>query len=99
MLIEVTEGILKGLWFSRSHLFRSFVVVPAGLLAILTILYGLNRFLVSGKVLFPCLILGFLINLIILCVLDGEASLWSSPKHRRTWNGRVSGSFGLLLEH
>lgn len=82
------------------YLFQSFVAIPIGLLVILTILYGLNQFLVNVvHLLFPCSVLGMLINLIILCVLDGMASVWSAPKYAKDWRGSVSLSFAWTLDH
>lgn len=94
------EGVCKGLWYSRAYIFHSFVVIPFGLLVILVILYGLNKFLVNViRIEFPCSVLGMLINLIILCVLNAIAGLWSSPKHANTWKGNVSHAVGWAFDH
>lgn len=97
---QVSTGIVKALWYSRWYIFQSFVVIPFGLLVILTILYGFNQLLVNViKIRFPCSVLGMLINLVVLCVLNAMGNVWSSPKHKKTWKGKVSGVFAWLLEH
>ena len=68
---QIIVAIGHGLWHSRFHLFRLYVVVPFGIIILLAILYGFNVLLADiAKVKFPALVLGMLINLVFLCVLS-----------------------------
>ncbi|RCK55080.1 hypothetical protein Cantr_04383 [Candida viswanathii] len=68
---NVWRLIWRGIWYSRQHLFRSFVIIPVGIIILLAILYGLNILLADiFKIKFPSSVLGMLINLIFLCVLS-----------------------------
>lgn len=98
--LEVFNGISKGLWYSRLYIFQSFVIIPFGLLILLTILYGFNQLLVNViKIKFPTSVLGMLINLLILCSLNAVSGIWNSPKYNKSWKGKVSLGSGWLLDH
>lgn len=98
--LDIFKGIYKGLWFSRLYIFQSFVVIPFGLLVLLSILYGFNQLLVNViKIEFPCSVLGMLINLLILCLLNALSSVWNAPKHNKSWKGKVSRGCAWLLDH
>ncbi|EGV66547.1 hypothetical protein CANTEDRAFT_112265 [Yamadazyma tenuis ATCC 10573] len=71
MLKDILLGITYGVYYSKSHLFRSYVVVPVGVVIEIMILYGLNQFIVNIlKITFPASVLGMLINTVILCGLS-----------------------------
>lgn len=98
--LDIFQGIYKGLWYSRLYIFQSFVVIPFGLLILLTILYGFNQLLVNViKIQFPCSVLGMLLNLLILCSLNALSSVWNAPKHHKSWKGKVSLGCAWLLDH
>lgn len=81
-LTDIFIGISHGVWHSRKQLFRSYVIVPFGIVLILGILYGLNELLTKViKIKFPASVLGMLINLILLCLLSYISTLESSGKH------------------
>ena len=61
----------QGIWYSRNHLIHSYLLIPIGIIIIMTILYGFNILLKDiFKIKFPCSVLGMLINLIFLCILS-----------------------------
>ncbi|CAI5758234.1 unnamed protein product [Candida verbasci] len=65
------NSVILGIWYSRKHLIHSYLIIPLGILIILTILYGFNILLTQVfKIKFPCSVLGLLINLIFLCILS-----------------------------
>ncbi|ODV82308.1 uncharacterized protein CANTADRAFT_4319 [Suhomyces tanzawaensis NRRL Y-17324] len=88
---QVLRGIGTGFWYSRVHLFKSYCVIPVGILILFTILYGLNQLLVNViKIKFPSSVLGMLINLIFLCVVNALAAGTS---------GKVSHWAAWVLDH
>lgn len=73
---NVAMGVAYGLYYSRLHLFHSYVLVPLGIVVLLVILYGFNQLLTNVfKITFPASVLGMLINLVVLCLLNGMAQL------------------------
>ncbi|CAK7899231.1 hypothetical protein CAAN3_04S05138 [[Candida] anglica] len=86
-LSDFVQGISHGLYYSRGHLWHSYVVIPVGIVILFTILYGLNKLLTSViKITFPCSVLGMLINLVLLCVLNVLANL----EGNNPWKVRVA---------
>lgn len=80
-LEDFGKGIVYGVYYSKSHLVDSFIIVPFGILVLFTILYGFNQLLSNVlKIRFPSSVLGMLINLILLSVLSVLAELQSSDK-------------------
>lgn len=77
MLNDIVIGITHGLYYLRSHLIRSYVLIPVGVLIEFMILYGLNQFIIQIlKIKFPASVMGMLINLVILCVLSVLGKKW-----------------------
>jgi len=80
-LEDFGKGIVYGVYYSKSHLVDSFIIIPFGILVLFTILYGFNQLLSNVlKVRFPSSVLGMLINLILLSVLSVLAEMQSSDK-------------------
>lgn len=96
---DVYRGIGYGLWYSKTHLFQSYAVVPFGVIVLFAILYGLNQLLSNVfKIKFPASVLGMLINLVVLCVLN----LLSTLPHNTSENGiktKVSRVSTTILTH
>lgn len=79
--IDMIKGVGYGIYYSRKHLFHSFVVIPFGMLVLLTILYGLNQLVTNVfKIRFPGSVLGMLINLFVLIMLIILAELPNKKK-------------------
>lgn len=80
-LQDLGKGIAYGVYYSKTHLIDSFVIIPSGILVLFTILYGFNQLLSNVlKIRFPSSVLGMLINLILLSVLSVLAELQSTDK-------------------
>ncbi|EGW32854.1 uncharacterized protein SPAPADRAFT_70828 [Spathaspora passalidarum NRRL Y-27907] len=73
---------IHSIWYSKTHLFNSYFVIPIGLLIILCTLYGLNQLLLIINIKFPCSVLGLLLNLLFLCLLS-----WLSHQNTFAKNG------------
>lgn len=94
---DISLGLAYGLYYSRWHLFHSFVLVPFGIVLLLAILYGFNQLLANVfKITFPSSVLGMLINLVILCGLNGLSQLLGPEKSIRQ---RVGTTSHMLLTH
>ncbi|CAK9439202.1 uncharacterized protein LODBEIA_P34260 [Lodderomyces beijingensis] len=87
ILIELGKflrSVLLGVWYSRHHLIHSYVIIPFGIIVILSILYGLNQLLTQVfHIEFPSSVLGLLINLVWLCLLSLVADLKHSPHEHK----------------
>lgn len=94
---ECCSGIKHGLYFSRAHLFNSYFLIPAGLIIIFTILYGLNVLLTQTiKITFPSSVLGMLINLVLLCILNILANLNTL---KNNWVSKVASTSTFIFDN
>ncbi|KAK6457286.1 LrgB-like family-domain-containing protein [Scheffersomyces xylosifermentans] len=98
---DVSNGIIYGLYYSKNHLFHSYVVIPVGILSLFTILYGLNQLLVKViKIKFPASVLGMLINLVVLVVLNVFADFADHRKSNSSvWKNLSTGSSWILTNY
>lgn len=78
---DFIKGTAYGFYYSKTHLFDSFVIIPIGIIVLCAILYGFNQLLTNVlKISFPSSVLGMLINLIFLSVLSVLSELHSDDK-------------------
>lgn len=95
---QCAVGVAYGLWYSHHHLVHSYVVIPVGIIVLMSILYGFNQLLANvAKIKFPASVLGLLINLVIMCILDLLATLRTKPKGSMAC--RVGNTSGWILKH
>lgn len=96
---QVLKGIAFGVWYSQHHIIHSFLIIPVGILVLLTILYGFNVLLTDTlQVKFPSSVLGMLINLVWLCILSACSNL-DRGSRVDSWGAKVSTSASWILEH
>lgn len=98
---DIFKGIGYGIWYSQHHIIHSFVIIPAGIVILFTILYGFNVLLADVcKISFPASVFGMLINLLVLCVLSFFASFeLQNPLSAQTLKSKVGAGSQWLLEH
>lgn len=98
---DILKGIGYGIWHSHHHIIHSFVIIPAGIVVLFTILYGFNVLLSDVcKIEFPASVFGMLINLIVLCILSFLGSLGAqNPVEKNSWKSKLSAAAQWLLEH
>lgn len=98
---DLSRGLGYGVWFSRYHIIHSFVIIPAGILVLLMILYGFNVLLSDiAKVRFPSSVLCMLINLLILVILSILSNFQNSRNPAtRTWRNKLGRYASWILEH
>lgn len=91
---DMFAGIVFGIWHSKSHLVRSYGVIPIGIIILFMVLYGLNQLLVHVfKVKFPASVLGMLINLIFLVILNLLTTISSDS----TWLKKIKDGSSWVL--
>lgn len=95
---EVLKGIWGGFFYSRSHLFHSYIMIPMGIIILLSILYGLNLLLTNvWQIKFPCSVLGMLINLVWLCTLNLLSNLGSQNPDSKGIKYKISNASSWIL--
>lgn len=96
---ELVKGIAYGIWYSQHHIVHSFLIIPFGILVVLTVLYGFNVLIADVlKIKFPCSVLGMLINLLWLCILSSLTHVGSNLP-AASWKSKVGACSTWILEH
>ncbi|RLV90150.1 Plastidal glycolate/glycerate translocator 1 [Spathaspora sp. JA1] len=96
IMVDVIRGFLSGIWYSKTHLFHSYFIVPIGLIVILVTLYGLNQLILEINIKFPASVLGLLLNLLLLCSLSWLSNLNKPTYIKKPANWILTNYLGLI---